>query len=139
MADHLDDNPDVGLVYADAIVVSSENAVWGKPYTVSTKPPYFGKLAWPDYDAKLLTQFCYMGQSPMWRRSIHARIGLFDDSWQLAGDYEMWLRMAAHGVQMKHIPLELGLFFDDGAGVNNPEQSAMESRRALLRWKGMIK
>lgn len=139
MANTLDANPDIGLVYGDAVVVSSENAVWGKPYTVSTKPPYYGRLAWPDFDPKLMTKFCSVGPQPMWRRSIHTRLGLFDDSWQLAGDYEMWLRMVAHGETFKHIPEVLGLFFDDGAGINNPEHSAMETRRAVLRWGGMIK
>lgn len=135
----LDDNLDVGLVYADAIVVSSENAVWGKPHTVSTKPPYYGKLTWPDYEPTLLTKFYVGGPNPMWRRALHAQYGLFDESFQLAADLEWALRLAAHGVDMLHIPQELTLFYDDGANINNPEQAGMEARRALLRWKGMIK
>lgn len=139
MARTLDDNPDVGLVYGDAIVVSSENAVWGKPYTVSDKPPYYGKIAWPDYDPTLLTKFYIGGPNPMHRRALHMQYGLYDDSFQLAGDLEWSLRLAANGVKMLHIPQELTLFYDDGANINNPEQSGMESRRALLRWKGLIK
>lgn len=138
MANALDANPDVGLVYADAIVVSSENATWDGTYTVSDKPPYHGRIAWPDYDPKLLTQFYIGGPNPIWRKSLHAKLGLYDDSFQLAGDLEWSLRLAAHGVDMLHIPQELTLFYDNGVGINNPEQSAMESRRALLRWKGMI-
>lgn len=138
MAAALDANPDVGLVYSDAIVTDTVNGTW-EQHHVSVKPPYHGKLAWPEYDPKLLAQLCYMGPFPLWKRSLHAEIGLFDDSFWLAGDYEMWLRMAASGVRMLHIPQQLGLFYDDGAGINNPEQSALESRRALLRWgKGLI-
>lgn len=138
MARALDERPDVGLVYADAFVTSTENARWGEPCTISTKPPYFGKLNWPEFDPKLLLQGCYIGPQPMWRKSLHERCGLFDESFQLAGDLEMWLRFAACGVKFAHIPEYLGLFFDDGVGINSPEQSGMETRRALLRWREAI-
>jgi len=139
MAAVLDGNPAVGLVYADAIVVASENATWGGEYEVSTKAPYYGKIQWPEYEPKLLTQFYLGGPNPMYRRSLHAQYGAYDDSFQLAGDLEWALRLAANGVVMQHIPQELILFYDNGAGINNPEQSGMEARRAMLRWKGMIK
>lgn len=138
MVAELDANPDVGLVYADAIVTSTPNARWGGEYTVSDKPPYNGRLAWPEFDAKLLLSGCYIGPMPLWRKSIHAQCGYFDESYQLAGDFEMWLRMVACGVKFRHISDVLGLFYDDGVGINSPEQSGMESRRAVLRWRGFV-
>lgn len=139
MADALDENPDIGLVYADATVVSSENAEWGKPYTVSDKLPYFGRLAWPDFDARLLLQGYFGGPNPMWRHSLHAQFGMFDESYQLAGDLEFALRLVAGGAKFKHIAETLTLFYDNGAGINNQQQSGMEARRALLKWRGAIK
>ncbi len=138
MARVLDNNSPVGLVYADAIVTSTPNATWGGEYKVSDKPPYNGRLAWPEYDPALLLKYCYTGNCPMWRKSLHARYGLFDGSYQLACDYEWSLRLAAMGVQMKHIAQGLSLFYDDGAGINNAEHSAMESRRAVNRWGGYL-
>lgn len=138
MARALDEHPDVGLVYADAFVTSTENARWGEPCAISAKPPYFGQIKWPDFDLKLLLQGYYGGPNPMWRQSLHADYGLFDESFQLAGDFEFALRLAAHGVKFLHISQALTLFFDDGAGINNPEQSGMEARRALLRWRPYI-
>lgn len=134
MANVLDKNPGVGLVYCDAIVTSTENAAWSGEYQVSQKPPYFGKLAWPDYEPQRLLKAYFGGPSPMWRRALHDRYGLFDESYQLAADYEWSLRLAAMGVEMKHIPQALSLFYDDGAGINNAEHSAMETRRALMKW-----
>lgn len=134
----LDCNPDIGLVYADGFVTSTENARWGQDCTMSSKPPYYGKITWPEHDPRLLLQTYYGGPAPMWRRVLHARYGLFDESFQLAGDYEFALRLAAHGVQMKHCPRMLNLFYDDGANINNPEQAGMEARRAQLRWRGAI-
>lgn len=126
----------VGLVYGDAIVTSTENARWGGEYVVSTKPPYNGRIEWPDFDPILLLRMYYGGPNPMWRRALHATYGMFDESFQLAGDYEWALRLAAHGVQFYHTPAgPLTLFYDDGAGINGQEQSAMESRRAVLRWR----
>ncbi len=134
MARALDDQPDVGLVYADWYVTATENARWGEPCVMSTRPPYNGRIAWPDFDPRLLLSGYYGGPSPMWRRSLHATYGLFDESYQLSGDFEFALRLAAHGVKFFHVPEVVGLFYDDGLGINNGEQSGMEARRALLRW-----
>lgn len=138
LAQALDGDPVLGMVYADAIVTSTPNATWGGAYAVSDKPPYKGTLAWPDFDPALLKQFCFTGNCPMWRRSLHTQFGLFDESYQLACDYEWSLRLAAMGVELRHIPQALSLFYDDGAGINNAEHSAMESRRALNKWGGYL-
>lgn len=134
MAAALDDNPSVSLVYADAIVTSTPNATWGGTYEVSQKPPYYGKLAWPEADPALLLKSYYGGPNPMFRHSLNSQYGYFDDSYQLAGDYEWMLRLAAHNVQFLHIKQALTLFYDDGIGMGNIEHSGMEARRALLRW-----
>lgn len=134
----LDADPSLGLVYADSEVTSTPNARWGSDYTLSVKPPYYGAIVWPEHDPRKLAQAYYGGPSPMWRKVLHATLGHFDESFLLAGDYEWSLRLAAHGVAMRHIPHKLNLFYDDGAGINNPEQSGMEARRAILRWRGHI-
>ena len=35
--------------------------------------------------------------APMWRRSIHADVGMFDDSYRSAGDHDFWLRCVEAG------------------------------------------
>jgi glycosyltransferase involved in cell wall biosynthesis len=35
--------------------------------------------------------------APMWRRRLHDELGLFDTSYQSAGDYEFWMRCLAAG------------------------------------------
>lgn len=127
MAQALDYNRDVDLVYADAKVVDDK----GEP---SNKAPYFGAIKWPNFDRRLLLQGYFGGPSPMWRRELHAKYGYFDESYQLSGDYEFALRLAAAGVIFKHIPLELIAFYDSGTNINNQEYAGMETRRALLKW-----
>lgn len=141
LAEVLDTTPDVGVVYADDYVTSTENAVWGQPYTIVKEPPYeLGRLNWPDFDRQHLTRQCYMGPHPLWRRMLHQQAGLFDDSYMIAGDYEMWLRLAAYGVNFKRVPEVLGLFYWNPAqlGRIQAQQSNMESRRAVLKWGGQI-
>lgn len=127
MAAALDNKPDVGLVYCDAMVVDERN--W-----ISDKPPYHGKIVWPEFDPQLLVTAYYGGPSPMWRRELHAKYGMFDDSYQLAADYEFALRLVANGVKFEHISETLIAFADNGIGINNSEYSGMETRRALLKW-----
>lgn len=131
-ADVLDQQPYIGLVYTDAVVVDDK----GQP---SIKAPYFGKIEWPDFDAKLLLQGYYGGPNPMWRKAIHAQFGYFDDSFQLAGDYEFALRLAAGGVEFRHLHAAHTAFYDDGTNINNAQQAGMEARRALLRWRKHIR
>ena len=139
LADTLDSQPQVGLVYADCFVTRTPNAVWGGAYSLDTTPPYTsGRLNWPEFDPLLLTQFYFCGPQPMYRRDLHATYGLFDASYLLAGDYEWALRLAAHGVQCQRVPEVLGLFYSGGMGQANAQQSSMESRRAVFRWREHI-
>lgn len=138
-ADTLDAHPDVGVVYADSWVTNTVNATW-ENFEVSTAPPYeSGRLEWGDFNAPKLARFCCIGQTPMWRKALHDAHGYFDESFLLAGDYEFWLRLCAQGVRFKHLNDTLSLFYyADNATTVNQEQSNMEARRALLRWRDQI-
>jgi glycosyltransferase involved in cell wall biosynthesis len=141
LADTLDSQPSVGVVYADCYVTNTENAVWDKPYTIVQEAPYgTGRLNWPTFDRQRLTQQCYIGPQPLWRRSLHQQFGLFDESYMVAGDYEFWLRLAAYGVEFQRVAEVLGLFYwnPNQLGRAQSQQSAMESRRALLKWRSQI-
>lgn len=135
LAKALDDNPSIGLVYADAHVTPIPNATWGGIYELNDEPPYEdGLLGWPEFDPLLLTKLCYMGQAPMWRSHLHGQVGYFDESYMIAGDYEMWLRMVSCGVRMQRVDDILGIFYwhPEQLGRSQAAQSAMESRRAIL-------
>ena len=141
LADALDNHPDVQLVYGDSTVTTTPNAIWGADYAISTEAPYpSGRLNWPDFDPLTLLRHCYMGPSPMWRKALHGDVGLFDESYMIAGDYEMWLRMAANGLAMQRIDEVLGLFYwhPSQLGRRAAAQSGMESRRALLKYRETI-
>ena len=42
----------------------------------------------------------YTGAQPVWRKSIHDKIGLFDENYEVVGDYEFVLRAVSRGLVM---------------------------------------
>lgn len=124
MVEALEQNQDVALVYADAAVTQEENAT---PFDA----PIEGYFRWPEFDARHLFAVCYVGPQPMWRADLHKRYGYFDPSCKVAGDYDFWLRLAAHE-KFLHIPEILGLYLNSrgsiehafaGVGVQESEQA----------------
>ena len=140
LADALDASPDIGLVYADDYVTDTPNATWGGKFNIVRAAPYPGGVTgWAQFTPRVLLERCICGPHPMWRRSLHEEYGYFDESFTIAGDYEMWLRLAAHGVCFQKIGDVLGIYYcAEGALSLDQEQTAMESRRALYRWRGRI-
>jgi glycosyltransferase involved in cell wall biosynthesis len=49
--------------------------------------------------------------STFWRAAVHRRLGEFDDSYQLAFDWEWWNRLHAAGARFKRIPDVLSVYY----------------------------
>ncbi|MGB9499906.1 MAG: glycosyltransferase [Dissulfuribacterales bacterium] len=103
LANVLDENQDIALVYADQVITEKENETLEK----HTQAGFF---FWPDFDRNYLLKVCSIGPQPMWRKSVHQEFGYFDESMHVAGDYEFWLRITQK-YSLKHIPELLGLYF----------------------------
>ena len=101
MAGTLDENPGVSLVYADSVVVKEQHG----------DPVGFLDLRDPDND---LYDGCYIGHYPMYRSILHKIYGLYDTSYDIAGDYEFWMRLQRAGVLFTHLKYRLGEFWDRG-------------------------
>lgn len=109
LAVELDKNSDVGLVYADTIYTQNKNEMFGN-HTVDRY------VKWPEPDPYVFLARCGVGPQPMWRKSMHDKIGYFDENFVVAGDYEWWLR--ALGVyKFKHINEYLGLFLNHSESI----------------------
>lgn len=121
MVNVLEHNEDVDLVYANLIVTNNENESFDKHV-----PIRYVNCATPEPNAliALLLKGCFVGPQPMWRKSIHNSIGLFDESLEVVGDYEFWLRMSEK-CQFQHINEYLGLYLNNpnSAERRNPEIS----------------
>lgn len=145
MEDKLNDNHKIDMVCPDSYVTATANVVWDKTLDLfpilSMEAPYTaGRLDFPNSPYPQLQQ-CRIGNTPMWRKSLHEEIGYFDQSYLIAGDYEWALRLEAHRREILWLRDVLGLFYfhPSTQGRAYSEQSAYESRRAVLKWKSAIR
>ncbi|GIV50515.1 MAG: hypothetical protein KatS3mg038_1036 [Candidatus Kapaibacterium sp.] len=125
-------------VYGDCYVTSTPNATWNGFYQLDY-PSYYplGFTNWDQATPEVMAERCVVGNCPLWRRDMHDKCGLFDESYLLAGDYEMWLRAMAYGYRfLKIAGPPIGLFYHDPGQLSraNRQQIVMETRRAQLRW-----
>ncbi len=129
MVAELEAYPEVGLVYADAAVTQTENEILAN----ATRTAHF---LWPEFDARLLFDVCYVGPHPVYRRTMHEKYGGFDESMTVAGDYEFWLRLVAAGERFRHVPEVLSLYLQNPRGneYGNPELCDQESDLARTRY-----
>jgi glycosyltransferase involved in cell wall biosynthesis len=129
------------MVCPDSYVTAVADTTWAEGMNaLSHEPPYTtGRLDFVNSPYPQLQQ-CRIGNTPMWRKALHQQIGYFDTSYLIAGDYEWALRLEAHKRAIAWIPDVLGLFYfhPSTQGRAYSDQSAYESRRAILRWQSAI-
>lgn len=89
MADMLDKHPDVGLVYADQWISTTENETFAECEQRGAK-----RRRWPNFAHRDLMLRCITGSQPVWRKALHDELGLFDTRYRIAADYDMWMRVA---------------------------------------------
>lgn len=91
MVTSLNNNPEIGLVYADYITVDAQNKVISRIYQ---EEPEF-----------LPIRDC-VGACFLYRANIAKKVGLYNEQLFLIEDYEYWLRMGLT-TQLLHIPKPL--------------------------------
>lgn len=122
----LESHPEVDLVYADEFLTYQENATMSRHVRA-------GVIRRPEFSSGIMMQGCHMGPHPMWRRSVHDRIGWFDEAFKSAGDYDFWCRMALAGMSMRHIPEYLGLYLENPHGICNGDPGLGHRETAAIK------
>jgi len=82
----LDSNSDCMMVYGDTYLTH-------KPHETFKKHNHYDTYEWPDFRYEDLMSTCMVGPHPMWRKSIHEKIGYFGEHFIADGDQEFWLRI----------------------------------------------
>jgi glycosyltransferase involved in cell wall biosynthesis/Flp pilus assembly protein TadD/GT2 family glycosyltransferase len=130
MARTLDEHPEVGLVYADVLITRFPNETFASNHADRA-------FRWPEFSLRQLLLYNFCGPQPMWRRSLHAECGVFDPSYLIAGDYDLFLRLAwKHGAL--HIPDVLGLYAEGGNESRNRERTVHETRKVQSHYRTQI-
>jgi glycosyltransferase involved in cell wall biosynthesis len=126
MANFLNENDDVAMVYADQIVSRIENERFCELKKIEI-------INFPDYKTKYLLERCIIGSQPMWHSSLHFKDNFwFDDDYEVCGDHDFELRIARK-YKIFHLNEALGLFFKSPQKKNkeyeNLERNLGEVRR----------
>ncbi len=116
----LDENEHIALAYANSRVTNEKNALFDDA-------PVIGRMRWLPYDHLNLLRWCEMGSQPVWRRKVHEEVGLFNPSYTVVGDYDMWLRISER-YPMLHLNEELGLYleYDNNLASQNIRRTLQE-------------
>ena len=125
MAKTLDRNPKYALVYSD---IDMTKEIGGEPSSIYKNAKYAPRE---------LMNRCFIGPMPMWRKSLHDKYGLFDDNYQVAGDYEFWLRIASKGEKFFYLPKSVGIYVDrpDSAEHRQATRTLWETARAKSNYR----
>ncbi len=122
MVDALEQHPQFGLAYADALITNRDNETWHR--NTATK-----RFEWPDYTPATALSCCLFGAQPVWRRAVHETVGGWDATLRHANDQDMFLRIARRFGAV-HVREPLGLFLqrpDSVAGSGSGEATLREA------------
>lgn len=74
--------------------------------------------------------------APMWRRSLHDEVGLFDGTMKSAGDYEFWLRCLSRGKSFFKINEPHVVYYQNPKGLSTraDTRGVVEAREAGRRY-----
>lgn len=80
--------------------------------------------------------FCH--QTVFVKRALYQKLGIYNISYKIAGDYELLLRFAINGIKFKHVSLPFVIM--DGTGVSNRQwQTPIHEMKNALITYGLYK
>lgn len=75
--------------------------------------------------------------APMWRRTLHSDVGMFDASYRSAGDYEFWLRcVKAHKTFFKTNDPHVIYFVNPGGLSTKPDTRGIDEANRVTKTYG---
>ena len=128
----LEENPEIGAVYADTLITDKEN----ETFESNTARQYFNR---PNFNLRQMLLFSFFGPQPMWRRSVHQKIGYFDESLLVAADYDFFIRLAREFGALR-IGEILGLYARRSGSIENSnrDRCVSETLQILKHYRDTI-
>ena len=137
----LEKNPSIDLVYGDCLVsfVPNQDIIfhinklkngfvrW--PVELSTEHPTKASIWYQPSNYLKSMRSNPPGPMPMWRKSIHRRLGYFNSSFISGGDWDMWLRAVQAGCKFAKINSIIGLYHYNPSGLSTQLNTDIAKRR----------
>lgn len=116
-ARHLLENPEVSVAYSDVFYTFLPNLA----FDLSAKCDLKTQL--PTVNKFNILKYNSPHNAPMWRRSLHDRMGYFDTSYRSASDHDFWIRSALEGAKFLKIDDTLISYFFNPQGMSTRKDS----------------
>lgn len=120
----LNKNSSVDLAFSDCLFTEVENETYQNN---SSSGDYSFKTFFSP-DVCLHFQF---GPQPVWRRSLHEKIGYFNPELKAAGDWDFNFRFNLAGCKALHIPEKLGLFLNSASSVSRSDSTSIQEQARI--------
>ncbi len=142
LAAELDKSPEIALTYGNCWYSKIENMTWEQHWSLGVRmdfrPNERGRcFRTPTYFAPALLLYYPFGPQPMWRKSVHDEIGLFDETYKAAGDWDFAIRLGQR-YRALHVDEYLGLHYvGDGTISNRPDITGHENTRVRNKYQNL--
>lgn len=127
LSKHLTLKSDIDLVYGDTYVVDKPNMTYIDQITSAWAPKMFDhSLA--DFSKEGMIKNL-PGCMPMYRRSLHYKIGGYRPEILHGGDWEFYLRAVKNGSRFSKINIPVGLYYNNPEGLSTSNDKQIEKER----------
>ena len=129
--DLLEKNPEYSLAYNWYVATKNDNEDF---YNIDLNNKSY--LKYPDNFHTRVLENCYAGPDPVWKKSLHDKVGYFDyKDFNTIGDWEMWIRFAKEGYKFKLIPEVLCIYLDHNQTVSQRQHDKVNKEKERLQKK----
>ena len=131
----LENNKNIDLVYSEAYTTEKDfedfynNSAQGRVYPIQ------------EFSKENMIK-CLPGCMPVWRASVHKKSGYFDESYNSAGDWEMWLRAVKDGSEFSKLNGIYGLYYMNPNGLSTnfetQKEKFYEEKKTFNKYKNLF-
>ena len=125
LVNHLEKNLSIDLAYGILFKSTNPNETYednDKSVSCTSQKFFPGSLLLHDYT----------GAQPVWRKSIHDKIGLFDENYEVVGDYEFVLRAISNGCKFSYVPEAQGLMLWHNNALSTKDSRGYSEKQKLF-------
>jgi glycosyltransferase involved in cell wall biosynthesis len=131
MSNFLDLNEDVDLVFGDSYLTKTPHRKFTSFQNEEARAVFRSEY---NFEYNLL--YCTIGPHPMWRKSLHERIGFFDESYERVSDQEFFMRVGRK-YKIKHLPFITGVYWEDDNAISADKGSYKELYTMRKHFRGV--